>query len=353
MFVTSGHPVSWSRVTALTVLLVPLSWLYRAAVALRRGLYRTGVLRSTRLPVPVVVVGNISVGGTGKTPLVLWLVQQLRDAGYVPGIVSRGYGGTNAPAPRAVTAQDDPAQCGDEPLLLARRSGCPVWIAADRVAAGRALLAAHPQCNIIVSDDGLQHYALARDAEIAVVDGTRGHGNGFMLPAGPLREPVSRLTSVDAVVIRGADAAITAAGATTALTGGAVPCFTMTLEPGEFQSLRDPHITRDADVFRHLRVHAAAGIGNPGQFFETLKQLGIACTAHAFPDHHVYAAADLAFGDCDAVLMTEKDAVKYERHVTAATADRYWALGVTAQVDGTLVILLIERITQSTLRGKT
>ena len=207
----SGYPLSWTRVTALTVLLIPISWLYRIVAAARRALYTIGILRGIRLPVPVIIVGNISVGGTGKTPLVLWLVERLRAAGFMPGIVSRGYipsgamSGARAGSrePRAVGVKDDAALCGDEPVLLARRSACPVWIGADRVAVARALLAAHPQCNVIVSDDGLQHYRLARDAEIAVVDGARGHGNGLLLPAGPLREPPSRLHGVDAVVIRG------------------------------------------------------------------------------------------------------------------------------------------------------
>jgi tetraacyldisaccharide 4'-kinase len=344
--VSAGQPVSWTRVTAFTVLLIPLSWLYRAAVALRRGLYRASILRGERLPVPVIVVGNVSVGGTGKTPLVLWLAERLRAAGYTPGIVSRGYGGAGAHTPRAAGANDDPAQCGDEALLLARLSGCPVWIGANRPAAARALLAAHPRCNVIVSDDGLQHYVLARDAEIAVIDGARGHGNGCLLPAGPLREPVSRLASVDAVVIRGDDITNAAVGVT-------VPRFAMHMAPGVFRNLRDPRITRGAEQLRGPRVHAAAGIGNPGQFFDTLKNLGLAFTAHAFADHHPYAAADLAFGDCDTVLMTGKDAVKYERYVTDSTADKYWALDVAAQIDNQLATLLIERITRSTSQGKT
>ena len=197
------YPEAWTRVTGLTYLLAPLSWLFRMVVAIRRGLYRFGVLRSDRLPVPVIVIGNISVGGTGKTPLVLWLITPLREAGYSPGVIARGYGGANQ-QPRPVHADSDARQCGDEPVLLARRSGCPVWVGKDRPAAARALLAANPDCNLIISDDGLQHYRLARDFEIAVVDAGRRHGNGWMLPAGPLREPPSRLASVDAVVVRGA-----------------------------------------------------------------------------------------------------------------------------------------------------
>jgi tetraacyldisaccharide 4'-kinase len=338
----SGYPVSWVRVTSLTVLLIPLSWLYRLTVALRRTLYRRGLLRSVRLPVPVIVVGNISVGGTGKTPLVLWIVERLRVAGYTPGIVSRGYGAPAARGnePRAVGAGDDAALCGDEPVLLARRSGSPVWIGADRIAAARALLASHPACDVIVSDDGLQHYRLARDAEVAVIDAARGHGNGFLLPAGPLREPPSRLDHVDAVVIRGDDTPQAAEDVTEA------PRFAMAIEAGAFYNLRDPRQTGDARRFREQRVHAAAGIGNPEHFFNTLKSLGLAFTAHPFPDHHPYTQADLAFANCDAVVMTEKDAVKYERYATKTTeaAEKYWALGVAARVDSRLASLLIERI---------
>lgn len=343
----SGYPRWWTQVTPLTLLLAPVSWLYRMVVALRRALYAAGVLRVERLPVPVIVVGNISAGGTGKTPLVLWLAERLREAGYVPGIVSRGYGaGAKINQPRAVDAQDDPALCGDEPVLLARRSGCPVWISADRVAAARALLAANPACSVILSDDGLQHYRLARDAEVAVIDGTRGHGNGWMLPVGPLREPPSRLNSVDAVVIRGNGAP--------PVDSIAAPRFTLALAPGAFYQLLHPRITAAAGHFRGLRVHAAAGIGNPDHFFTTLKGLGIDFTAHPFPDHHRYTPDDLAFEDFDTldalearavIVMTEKDAVKCARFAT----ENMWALGVTAQVDTRLATLLIERL-QTTRR---
>ena len=338
----SGYPLTWTRVTALTVLLIPLSWLYRIVVAARRTLYAAGMLRSVRLPVPVIAVGNISVGGTGKTPLVLWLVERLRAAGFVPGIVSRGYISSGVASrsggePRAVGVKDDAAQCGDEPVLLARRSACPVWIGANRVAVARALLAAHPQCTVIVSDDGLQHYALARDAEVAVVDGARGHGNGLLLPAGPLREPPSRLHKVDAVVIRDGDAPADSARVLEA------PRFAMSMTAGAFYRLRDPQHTEDVSGFRRQRVHAAAGIGNPDHFFNTLKALGLAFTPHTFPDHHPYAQGDLDFADCDAVVMTEKDAVKYEQYAAAAP-EKYWALGVAAKVESGLAPLLIKRL---------
>ncbi|MHB1292307.1 MAG: tetraacyldisaccharide 4'-kinase, partial [Sulfuricella sp.] len=192
----------WSRLTPWHVVLLPLSILFGLVAALRRVLYRAGLLRAIRLPVPVIVVGNISVGGTGKTPLVLWLADFLRQQGYHPGIVSRGYGG-GTQGVVAVDIRSDPAVVGDEPLLLARKSACPVWVGRDRVAAGNALLRAHTECDVLVSDDGLQHYRLGRDLEIVVVDGERKFGNGLLLPAGPLREGVSHLRSVDAVVVNG------------------------------------------------------------------------------------------------------------------------------------------------------
>ena len=325
-----SYPVAWTRVTWLTLLLVPLSWLFGAAAALRRGLYNMGILHSEHLPLPVIVVGNISVGGTGKTPLVIWLVAKLRAAGYRPGIISRGYGGTNQ-TPRAVHANSDAAQCGDEPVLLARRSNSPVWIGKDRVAAARALLAANPDCDIIISDDGLQHYRLARDFEIAVVDGARGLGNGWLLPAGPLREPPSRLSDVGAVVLRGPVMQPVAS---------APAPFVMTLETAGLRNLRNANRRVDTSHFQGLRVHAMAGIGNPQQFFDTLTRLGIAHTAHAFADHHAFVASDLAFSDCDAVVMTEKDAVKCEHYA----ADHHWVLQVDARVDDALLHRLLERI---------
>jgi tetraacyldisaccharide 4'-kinase len=309
----------WYRRSALSYALWPASLLFGAVTAARRGLYRTGLARATRLPVPVVVVGNLVVGGAGKTPLVLWIAAALARRGRRPGIVSRGYGGT-AEGPLAVTPGADYRVVGDEPLLLAERSRCPVWIGRDRAAAGGALLAAHPECDVIVCDDGLQHYALARDVEIAVRD-ARGAGNGFLLPAGPLREPETR--RVDATVVN----------------GGQGP-FRMTLVPSGFRPVRDPATTVSLERLRAARLHAVAGIGNPQRFFDTLRGLGLAFVPHAFPDHHRFAPADLAFPDCDLVLMTEKDAVKcrgFER-------DDLVSLRVDAQVDEALADLILERV---------
>ncbi len=318
---TSGKPVRWLEkiwygLTPWHVVLLPLSILFGLVAALRRVLYRAGLLRAIRLPVPVIVVGNISVGGTGKTPLVLWLADFLRQQGYHPGIVSRGYGG-GIQGVVAVDIHSDPAVVGDEPLLLARKSGCPVWVGRDRVAAGNALLRAHPECDVLVSDDGLQHYRLDRDLEIVVVDGERKFGNGLLLPAGPLREGVSRLGSVDAVVVNGGSlkAAMRLRNE-----------FEMSLEGGVFYNLRQPEMRARAADFGGKKLHAVAGIGNPQRFFAHLRRLGLAFEEHAFPDHCVFRPQDLDYGDADALLMTEKDAVK-----CAGFADeRYWALAVEA-----------------------
>ncbi len=322
----------WYRITPLHLILYPASLVFRALVALRRELYLSGFLPRHQLLLPVVVVGNISVGGTGKTPLTLALAEQLIERGWHPLIISRGYGRTtNKPQP--VSRSGTAAQVGDEPLLMAKRDLCPVWVGADRVAAAHAALQACPQCDIVLCDDGLQHYRLQRDVEIAVVDGMRQYGNGLMLPAGPLREPVSRLRSVDAVVVNGGDAA-----------GQEYP---MNLGGGIFYNLLDPGQTATAadfskptDDFHKGKVHAAAGIGNPQRYFQHLESLGITFTPHAFPDHHAYRAADLSFADCDAILLTEKDAVK-----CAGFADaRYWVLRVDAQIPPTLIDHLLRKI---------
>ena len=196
----------WYRITPLHLILFPISLVFRALVALRRELYLSGFLASHQMLLPVIVVGNISVGGTGKTPLTLALAQQLIARGWHPLIISRGYGRTS-PGPQPVRASSTAAQAGDEPLLMAQRDICPVWVGADRVATACAALQAQPQCDVVLCDDGLQHYRLQRDVEIAVIDGAQGFGNGLMLPAGPLREPVSRLQTVDAAVVNGGDAA--------------------------------------------------------------------------------------------------------------------------------------------------
>ena len=325
----------WYRLSPLHLVLWPLSVLFGAVAALRRHFFRAGLLASARVPVPVIVVGNINAGGTGKTPCVIWLVGWLRERGFNPGVISRGYGG-NAATARPAMAESDPHDVGDEAVLLARRCACPVWIGASRVAAARALLAAHPQCNVMVSDDGLQHYALERDVELVVLDGERGCGNGMLLPAGPLREPLGRLETVDALIINGG-----AVFPPDMLPSG-VPAFDMQLAGDTFYALREPRGEVGPGHFVHLPVRAMAAIGNPQRFFNHLHDLGISFTARAFPDHHAYTVADCAAGAKTAVIMTEKDAVKCER--LAGEHDSWWALRVDAVMDPALGDLILHKI---------
>jgi tetraacyldisaccharide 4'-kinase len=311
------HP----RLTPLAAALTPFSLLFRVAVALRRSAYR--LFPGTRLPVPVVVVGSIVVGGAGKTPLVRALAEALASRGWKPGIVSRGYGG-NESAPRAVAAGDDPAEVGDEPLLLAA-TGFPVWIGRDRAAAARALLSRHPECNLLLSDDGLQHYALSRDFEIAAVDASRGLGNGLLLPGGPLREPRSRLRQVDAVV--------TLVGSPFETASGDGRETRMWHEPLPWRNVVDARLPADPARWRGAAVHAIAGIANPQRFFDLVRSLGLQPVCHVFPDHYRYQRDEFSFPGAEAILMTEKDAVKCARFGDS----RCWWLPIRARIEPALV----------------
>ncbi len=322
MSVRNTLTAAWQRRGLLAGVLLPFAMFFGFLAALRRWLYRIGVLRSVRMSVEVIVVGNITAGGSGKTPLVLHLAQELARYGRRPGIVSRGYGGS-ARGVQAVPRDSSPTEVGDEPLLLAQRAGCPVFIGRNRVAAAEALLAAHPDCDVIIADDGLQHYSLARDIEIAVVD-ERGVGNGWLLPAGPLRESVRRLATVDAVVLNGSGE-LPAAAAPRKL-------FRMTLRGERFFQLYHPERSCSAVELQAKVLHAIAGIGNPSRFFRQLENLGLAFVPHAFPDHHTYRAADLHFVGADTLLMTEKDAVKCTPFAPAES----WVLPVEAQLDADL-----------------
>lgn len=316
-------------------LLLPLAWLYRSIAATRRALYRLRLLRSWRAPVPVIVIGNINVGGTGKTPLAIALCEVLQRAGFRPGIVSRGYGARPGSFPHIVSMDDSAAGSGDEPLLLARRTHCPVVIAPRRADAAQALLARY-DCDVLLCDDGLQHYALRRDIEVAVIDAARGLGNGHSLPVGPLREPPSRLRSVDAVLWNGA-----VPGAVLPQLRGAATQHAFTLEPSALVSLDDAQSVPPRTWCRqHPRVHAVAGIGNPARFFATLRELGCEVIEHAFPDHHVFTAADLLFDDALPVVMTEKDAVKCD----ALELPRHWFLQVRAVLPQSLGAAIVDKL---------
>lgn len=284
----------WYAETHAGALLAPLSWIYRGLLFVHRRLAQR---RRVPAGVPVIVVGNITVGGTGKTPVVVWLVERLREHGFTPGIVTRGYRGSAArEEPVLVFAQTPATQAGDEAVLLARRSKCPVVACADRVRAVRSLVD-NETVDVVVSDDGLQHYALWSDFEMIVVDGARGLGNRRLLPAGPLREPAGRLDRADAVLVNGPG--WTRPGA---VRFELLPASVVQLSDGE---------RRPLSAFAGLHVHAAAAIGNPERFFEMLRREGCIVDARAFPDHALIPPEELNFGDGKPVLITEKDAVKY------------------------------------------
>ncbi len=309
--------------------LVPFSWLY-GFIARRRRVRLSA--ETQRLAVPVIVVGNISVGGTGKTPFVIWLIERLREWGYTPGVISRGYGAEAPQYPMPVHGESNPAYCGDEPLLMARRLKVPLVIDPDRSAAGKYLLAQNPGVDVLVADDGLQHYRLWRDLEICVVDGTRGLGNGALLPAGPLREPPSRLNEVQLTVVNGGTWHCEAE-----------PKANMRLLMSQVHAFDGT--TESLAAYKGKTVHAVAGIGFPERFFSQLRWQGIEVIPHAFPDHHAYAAADFNFGDGRPVLMTEKDAVK-----CAAFAQGHWRfVPVVAELhadNAALVRKLVDNLTR-------
>lgn len=348
---------AWLRRGPLACALWPLSLLFRGLAALRRGAFAAGLARAERLPVPVVVVGNIFIGGTGKTPLTIWLVEALRAAGFNPGVVSRGFGSKDA-APRAVGAGSTPAEVGDEPVLIAARSGCPVFVGRARAAAGRALLAAHPEVDVIVTDDGLQHYALARDVEIVLFDG-RGVGNGWTLPAGPLREPPSRRRDFTVVNTSALTPALASAVAPPGAASAAVPAapWPMRLAGDVAERLGDrsermtlAELARRASpgAGEGWRVAAAAGIGNPGRFFAMLRDAGLRPVELPLPDHHDFSDRPFAALEADIILVTEKDAVKCWQIEEYRNDSRIWVVPVSARIDAALADQIVEK-----LRGRT
>jgi len=301
----SQNPLAW--------MLLPLSWVYCFLVVLRRWFYRTGIFRVYKISVPVIIVGNITVGGTGKTPLLIALCDLIKSMGLNPGVVSRGYGG-EATGEHLLMAGENPVAAGDEPVLIKKRTGCSVATGRNRVAAAKLLISNH-SCDVILSDDGLQHYRLHRDYEISIVDVSRNHGNGFCIPAGPLREPISRLNSVDLVIYH----------------GETENKNNFYLELTHFVHIKTGE-TATIAYFQQKTVHAVAGIGHPQRFFAQLKDSGVNIIEHAFPDHHIYSHSELDFGDEAIVLMTEKDAVKCE-HLDVNNA---WYAPVNAVLSDTL-----------------
>lgn len=316
----SGHPA--------LVLLRPLECLYRAVVQRRRLRFLDGSSPAYRAPVPLIVVGNVTVGGTGKTPMILWLIEHCRARGLRVGVVSRGYGAQPAHLPWRVTADQQASQAGDEPLLIVQRTGVALMIDPDRGRAARALLAEAP-LDILLSDDGLQHYRLARDLELVLVDAARGLGNGRCLPAGPLREPVERLQSVDAVLRNGAQA-------------DSEQGFALQLQPTALVHLRTGRRVSLAHFPPGQALHAVAGIGNPQRFFATLEALHWRPIFHAFADHAEYSAQALRFAPELPLVMTEKDAVKCRDFA----GDDWWYLAVDAQPSAAFATWLDERLDQ-------
>lgn len=329
---------TWKRRGAAAWLLLPLSWLFGALSALRRLAFHCGLAKTHRLPVPVVVVGNIFVGGTGKTPLTIWLAQSLREAGFHPGVVSRGYG-ADGDAPRAVAPQALAQDVGDEPLLIAHRAQCPVYVGRDRVAAAQAMLAAHPEIDVVIADDGLQHYRLARDVEIVLFD-SRGVGNGWLLPAGPLREPATRRR--DFTVVNGSheDAEIMPGAIRMRLAGLLAEHL---VSPGDMpRALRS--FAPTVSGYSPARIVAAAGIGNPGRFFALLREADLQFDEMALPDHYDFADNPFAGIQADVILITEKDAVKCRQIDALKNDPRLWVVPVTAQFDCAFAEQIVEKL---------
>ncbi len=319
-------------------LLLPLSGLYWLLIGLRRCLYRFGILDTHRAVVPVIVVGNITTGGTGKTPVTVWLARELRARGFSPGIVSRGYGGSRSSSSMRVDSASDPAMVGDEPVLLSRLSGCPVVVDADRFRAAEMLV--EDGANLVIADDGLQHYRLERTYDICVIDGARGLGNRHLLPAGPLRDTISRLGEVDQVLLNGP---LKAQGDVfSVVEQNAIEFELIAVEVSRLNG----SLTRPIERFEGTTVHGVAAIGNPGRFFNLLRAHGMQVIEHAFPDHARLSPGELDFGDDFDILMTEKDAVKLGR----PKSDKLWTVPVELRMDPLLSGPWLEQI-ESRLRN--
>jgi tetraacyldisaccharide 4'-kinase len=333
-----------SSLTFLTYCLLPFSWLFRLCISIRRFLYHSKIKKSFAFPVPIIVVGNITVGGTGKTPFVIWLVQQLSEQGYTPGIVTRGVGGKRCMKPSWIDASSDVKEVGDEAVLLAKRAQCPIVTCVDRVAAVQELLS-KTKCTIVISDDGLQHYRLKRDIEIAIIDDMRGFGNQQLLPAGPLREPVSRLKKVDLIIKHVMKWDYTANVSIESLlnqllasekkkrefekiSNEKVKECRMLLQGDIVISIKNESHKIPLATWNHRRIHAVAAIGNPKRFFSMLREKGFDVVEHGFSDHYFFREQDLNFSDDLPIVMTEKDAVKCREF----TSDKLWYIPVNARL---------------------
>lgn len=303
----------WSGWSLLTIALLPLSFLFLILISIRRALYKYRVLSSSKPDLPVIVVGNIFVGGTGKTPLVIWLADFLKNKGYRPGILSRGYGGDSSKHPILVTDDSTPEIVGDEPKLIYEQTKCPLIVGSKRSENAQRLKDEF-ECDIIISDDGLQSYSLARDIEIIVFDGRRGYGNGVVFPAGPLREPKSRIKDADFVLLNGGSNTISG--------------FNYLIRDSKAVNLISGE-ERALDSFAGDKVHAVAGIGNPNRFFDGLRKAGIEVIEHPFPDHMKYDLNNLSFTDDYPVLMTEKDSIK----CSSFASENWWAVTIDISIE--------------------
>lgn len=321
-----------------------LSSIYKRVMLIRGWLYRRQIFRATHFSIPVIIVGNLTVGGNGKTPLVAWLAEWLKREGFNPGIISRGYGGRSPIWPQAVTECSDPRLVGDEAVMLVQQTGCPMWVGPKRVQAVHSLLNQHA-CNVIISDDGLQHLALGRNIEVVLIDGMRGFGNGYCLPAGPLREPEERLMTTDFCVINTSEQSPTATAQSFSQklkykNLSASPVYSMQLKPLNLRRVMDPtqsltleQLIAQLGTSKIPDIHALAGIGNPERFFQLLTDLGLKFTQHIFLDHHFFNREDIALTPHGMVIMTEKDAIKCRSFAD----ERHWFLPVTAVMDENFV----------------
>ena len=331
MSLDSAMQSIWYSNSRVAWLLLPLSWLFGAVSVIRRFLYQSGWLATIRVTKPVIVIGNITVGGTGKTPLVIWLAQALTTRGYKVAVIARGYRGAADSWPQAVTMDSDPDVVGDEPVVIAQQVDAIVVAGPDRVADAKTAI--ELGADIVISDDGLQHYRLHRDLEIAVVDGSRMFGNGLLLPAGPLREAPSRLQRADLVFVNQRNA-------TTNIDSSFNTGLKYRVELIELRSLKSDHVLK-LDSLRGQQVHVVTGIGHPQAFVDALRAHGIKVLPRLFPDHALIKQEDIEFGDALPVLMTTKDAVKCRK---LDIDERYWVVDAHAVLDATASSIVIDLI---------